>query len=96
MTWGTDFQWGEVVQRLVDTRLRTERIRLAQRLQAVEARAARAGLSTKELRDLRKALQPIVVLAPGRVDPVLVLPRKPEGIWRRRYLKVTTKPGSIF
>lgn len=96
MTWGTDFQWGDVAQRLVDTRLRAERIRLAQKLQTVEARAARAGMDTKELRGLRKSLQPVVVLAPDRVDPVLVLPRKPEGIWRRRYLKVVTKPGSIF
>jgi len=96
MAWGNDFPLVDLAQRLVDTRLRAERIRLVQRLQGIEVRADLQGLSTKELKDLRKALQQPTLLAADRVDPALVLRSKPEGIWRRRYLSVQSKPGSVF
>jgi hypothetical protein len=96
MAWGIDVPLAELAQRLVDTRLRVERIRLAQRLQALEAKAGSLGVSTKELRDLRRSLQQATPLSPDRVDRALVLPSKPAGVWRRRYLAVHSKPGSVF
>lgn len=96
MPWGNDFPFAELAQKLIDTRLRAERVRLAQRLQALEARAAAQGLPTKGLQDLRKTLQQAIPLEPDRVDKALVLPRKPAGVWRRRFLSVQTKPGSVF
>jgi hypothetical protein len=101
MAWDNDFPLADLVQRLVDTRLRTERIRLAQQLQRLEAHAERQGFATKELRDLRASLQPpslpsTEAEAVDRVDQALVSPRRPAGIWRRQYLAIQTKPGSIF
>ena len=96
MSWDTDLQLADVVQRLMETRLRVERLRIAQRLQALEARVVSSGGAPIDLSGLRKALVPPGPLAPDRVDQALVQPRKPAGIWRRRYLAVQTKPGSIF
>jgi hypothetical protein len=96
MSWGIDASLMELTQKLVDTRLRVERIRLAQRLQALEASAENFGVQATDLRDLRKKLGQATALAPDRVDRFLVLPRKPAGVWRRKYLTVHAKPGSVF
>jgi hypothetical protein len=96
MAWGTDFPLAELAQHLMDTRLRVERLRLGQRLQSLESRAALLGLPTKDLRDLRRSLRHTGSQAPDRVDTALVLPRKPKGVWRQRYLAVQLKPGSVF
>jgi len=96
MAWGTDFPLVEVAQQLLETRLRAERLRLGQRLQALESRVEARGLPTEGFKDLRKALFPPTPPAPDRVDPSLVLLRKPKGVWRRKYLAVRVKPGSVF
>ena len=96
MSWGLDFPLVELAQRLVSTRLRVERLRLAQRIQAVEAQAVAQGASPIPLKDLRAALNPLVPPAHDRVDRALVLPRKAEGYWRKRYLTPRTMPGSVF
>lgn len=96
MSWDTDFQLVDVAQRLIETRLRVERLRIAQRLQALEARVTASGGAPLDLSGLRKALVPPSPPAPDRVDRALVLPRKLAGVWRKRYLTVQTKPGSIF
>lgn len=96
MSWGNEFPFADLAQRLIETRLRAERVRLAQRLQTLEARAEARGFETQGLRDLRKSLQHTSAPAPDRVDKALVLPRKPDGVWRRRYLSVRTRPGSVF
>jgi len=101
--WDNDFPLVDLVQRLIDTRLRAERLRLAQQLQRLEAHAARQGFVTKELQSLRAALQPLTpsppspaVTAIDRIDQALVSPQRPVGVWRRQYLAIQTKPGSIF
>ena len=96
MSWDTDFKLVEVVQRLIEVRLRVERVRLAQRLQSLESRVAIDGKATTNLRDLRKALLPPTPDDPKRVDRALVLPKRPDGVWRKRYLNVQQKPGSVF
>ena len=103
MVWGNDFPLADLVQRLIDTRLRAERLRLAQQLQRLEAHAERQGFATKELHDLRASLQPpslppaeVETKAVDRVDQALVSPQRPAGIWRRQYLAIQTKPGSVF
>lgn len=96
MAWGIDIPLVELTQKLVDTRLRVERLKLLQRIQRLEERITLRGTPPKSLNDLRKALQAATPLAPDRVDRALVLPRKPAGVWRRRYLSVQTKPGSVF
>lgn len=96
MSWDIDLPLADLAQRLVDTRLRAERLRLGQQLQALEARVSRQGLPTKGFKDLRTALQATAPENPERVDRALVLLRKPKGVWRKRYLTVQTKPGSVF
>lgn len=96
MAWGFNVPLADLTQKLVDTRLRVERIRLGQRIQALEAQSEARGLPTKELRNLRKSLQYDPMPAPDRIDRALVLPSKPAGVWRKRYLAVTSKPGSVF
>lgn len=96
MAWGFDSSLAVLVQQLVDTRLRVERIKLLQKLQRLEERISLKGVPPKSLNDLRTALQKAVPLAPDRVDRELVLPRKSAGVWRRRYLSVKSKPGSVF
>jgi hypothetical protein len=96
MAWGIDVPLAELAQRLVDTRLRVERIRLAHRVQMLEARVSQHGLSAEDLRAFRKSLQQATPLARDRVDRALVFPPKSVGVWRRRYLAVQTKPGSVF
>ena len=96
MSWDTDFKLAEVLQRLVETRLRVERVRLAQRIQSLESRVALDGKPTTNLGDLRKSLLPPIPPDPKRVDLALVHPQRPDGVWRRRYLAVKQQPGSVF
>lgn len=96
MAWGIDIPVNELVQKLVETRLRIARVELIQRLQRLEEQAQRHGLKTKGFKDLQKEIERTISLAPDRVDRALVLPRKPSGVWRRRYLTVQSKPGSVF
>ena len=96
MSWGTDFPFIDLAQRIIETRLRAERLSLARRLQSLESRAESQKLPTGGLKDLRKSLLQATPAAPDRVDRLLVLPRKSTGFWRRRYLAVTVKPGSVF
>lgn len=96
MAWDTDFPLVALAQKLVDTRLRTERLRMAQRLHSLETRAAIQGLPTQPLKALRQSLQQATLSSADRVDRSLVLLSKPVGVWRRKYLSVQTKPGSVF
>jgi hypothetical protein len=96
MTWHAGVPLLDLAQRLIDVRLRVERIRLARRIQSLESRVSSHGINPKELREVRKSLQQRTYLAPDRIDRELVLPRKPAGIIRRRYLTVKSKPGSVF
>lgn len=96
MSWGIDLPLVDLAQRLMDTRLRAERLRLGQRLQSLESRVAGFGLPTKGFKDLRNELQKATPENPERVDRALVLLRKPKGIWRRKYLAVQARPGSVF
>ena len=96
MAWGIDVSVAELVQKLVNTRLRIERVKLMKKIQTLEERAVRQGVSPKSFKDLRKELEKTIPLSADRIDRALVLPRKPEGVWRRRYLAVRQKPGSVF
>ena len=96
MAWGIDVPFVELTQRLVDTRLRVERLKLLQKIQRLEERISLKSPSPKRFNDLRQALEKTTPLRPDRVDRALVLPRKPAGIWRQRYLSVQSKPGSVF
>lgn len=96
MAWGFDVPFVELAQQLVDTRLRIERVKLLQRLRTLEDRVALKGVETKSLKDLRKELSRVTPKAPDRIDRALVLPSKPSGVWRRKYLEVQSKPGSVF
>lgn len=96
MAWGIDVPVNELVQKLVETRLRIARVKLVQRLQRLNEQAQRQGLSLEGFKDLKNGLERTIPLAPDRVDRALVLPRKSTGVWRRRYLSVKPKPGSVF
>ena len=96
MPWGNDFPFAELAQKLIETRLRVERVSLAQRLQSLEDRAAGQGHRITGVRDLLKSIQLTSPPDPARVDKALVSPRKPAGVWRQRYLVVRSKPGSVF
>ena len=96
MSWGTSLPLVDLVQHLVDTRLRSERIRLAQRLQSLEGQAKAIGVPAAGLKTLLKGVDVPGILSPTRIDTELVSPQKPAGVWRKRYLTVKTKPGSIF
>ena len=96
MFWGTNHQLADLTQQLVETLLRAERLKLAQHLHVLEARAVTQGVVTSGFGDLRKTLKQVTLDAPDRVDRSLLLLRKPSGIWRRKYLAVQVKPGSVF
>lgn len=96
MPWDNVSPVADLVQRLIDLRLRAERIRLGQRLRQVEDLASRRGLPVSELREARQSLRVTTPLPPDWVDRALVLPRKPAGIWQKRYTTVVVRPGSVF
>jgi len=96
MVWDTDFPLAELAQKLIDTRLRVERVRLAQRLQMLGERVERQGLQAPGIQDLFQTLQQATPLPVDRVDRALVPSTKKAGVWRRRYLVVQNKPGSVF
>jgi hypothetical protein len=97
MSWGNIVPLVSLTQQLVETRLRSERIRLAQRLRMIEDQAARQGITPPALRRLLKGVPGALPIPPvDRVDVALVTPPKPDGIWRKKYLAVRTRTGSIF
>lgn len=96
MAWDTTLPVIEVAQQLMNTRLRVERLRLAQIVNGLEKRAQLQGLPVDAFQKIRAALNQVDAPGPQSVDRALVLPRKPKGVWRKTYLTVQSKPGSIF
>jgi hypothetical protein len=96
MPWDNVSPVTDLVSRLIDFRLRIERVRLAQRLHQLEELAATQGLPREDLRAARYGLKVDSPLPDDWLDRALVLPRKPAGVWQRRYTKVVTRPGSVF
>ena len=96
MPWDNVSPVTDLVTRLMDLRLRIERLRLAQRLQRFEELAERKGLPITALRGVRRGLRDTEPLPDDWIDRALVLPRKPMGVWRKRYTTVVTRPGSVF
>lgn len=86
-----------MTQQLLNLQLRAERVALLQKAQALERQAAARGLDSTPLKQavaqLAKEHRPN---RPDAVDELLVSPPKPKGTWRKTYLSVRLKPGSVF
>jgi len=96
MLWDSVSPLSEMVQLLATTRLRVERLRLMQRVQQLEGTLATNGVVSPTFTALKNSLHSPVAETADRVDRMLVLPRKAGGVWRRKYLTVRMKPGSVF
>lgn len=96
MSWGSDFPLFDLAQQLMETRLRAERLRLAQKVQQLENRARAQGTPTLPLTKLRHSLSQPLTLRVEKPDSSLRVPSKSPGRWRKRYLVVDVKAGSVF
>lgn len=96
MLWDSVSPLSEMVQLLATTRLRVERLRLMQKVQQLEGTLATNGVISPTFAALKNSLHVPTPGASDRVDRLLVLPRKAGGVWRRKYLTVRMKPGSVF
>lgn len=92
MTWKKEEQSTDVIDHIVDLRLRAERMKIAETALKTSSFLKLAGFNTDEFDRLVKQLAPQG--KPRReVDLVSFTKR---GVWRKKYLSVVYKPGSVF
>lgn len=92
MAWQPTQDYIELLDRVVDLRLRGERVQLARQATGMALMLKQAGVDSSKLNDLIQKLVPEKRLSP-EIDLVTF---KRTGTWRKRYLTVVTKPGSVF
>ena len=97
MAWTNDLPIVRITQHLLELQLRAEKLTLVQRVQALERQATARGLDSTPLKHAaEKLINEPRPLRPDAVDTSLVSPAKPKGVWRKTFLTVRQKPGSVF
>lgn len=92
MTWKKESQSVDIIDQIVDLRLRSERLKIAETAMKTSSLLKTAGFNTAELDNLVKQLRP----ADRQINEIDLASYKRQGYWRKKYLTVVNAPGSIF
>lgn len=96
MPWEKSGGLPDLLDRALSLRLRAERVKLAHKTKVVASVLKHAGVDVSKLQHLNATLiQMPKDASPKEVDLDILSPPK-TGVWRKRYLTVVPKPGSVF